>query len=102
MAPTASKATPADQSRPSVPPHARPAEIVGPDHVSRPASRASVLPTRHASTLRIDAVMIALMVSMPARDGASFLKPLAGLSRLKSGVSGEVETLNPLCNTELS
>ena len=42
-----------------------------------------------------------LIVSIPARDGASFLKPFAGFNRLKSGVSGEVEKLKPLCRTEL-
>ena len=38
---------------------------------------------------------------MPARDGASFLNPFTGLRRVKSGVSGDVDTLKPLCRTEL-
>ena len=39
---------------------------------------------------------MALIVSIPARDGASFLNPFAGFNRLRSGVSGEVEKLKPL------
>src|SRR4029077_21233548 len=99
--PIASSAKPACQSRRRASAHARFAEVTGLAQVRRPASSASVFPTRQASRLNTDAVMMALIVSIPARDGASFLKPFAGFNRFKAGVSGEVEKLKPLCRTEL-